>query len=361
MLAIAGMAGQAIAQSPLNTGTKVASLLRTDQPNRPPANATTGDPSLIVDFNSVVNGINANGVGYLTTPVPGFPGFAFFCTASRIGLRTLITAAHCVTDGTNGSLLSTTGSTAITVFGPGSTNAAPNRVSLQSSSVVVRSEWRGFDVEATAADGRLGYDVALVNYDFDLPSWMTTYGLYTQDPFFQNSTHIGDGTYGNGTQGGVGFDALRRWGENRVDYFDPSFTTSDWNILYTDFDDGTQRHDAFCYIGAFFCDGGRGNTEAGTAPGDSGGPIFVGTEIAGVTSFGTYFCLNASCTQTSLANNNVTNGYGSVQGFAGVWGNEQFIEDQVAAATATPEPASIVLMLTGLAAIGGVARRRRAR
>lgn len=363
LFAIAGMAGPAFAQSPaLSTRAKAPSLLRADQPNRPnPNDGTTGDPSLIVDFNSIVNGINANGVGILTTPDPTDPQYAFYCTASRIGKRTLITAAHCVTDEDNGSLLSTTGSTAVTVFGPGSTTASPNFITLQSSSVVVRPEWRGFFTEATASDGRLGYDVALVNYDFDLPSWMTTYSLYTLDPFFQNSTHIGDGTYGNGTEGGVGFDALRRWGENRVDYFDPSFTTSDWNILYTDFDDGTAQNDAFCSLDPFFCDTGRGHTEAGTSPGDSGGPLFVGNQLAGVTSFGTAFCLNRSCTETTLADENVGDGYGAVNGFAGMYGNENFINADVAAATATPEPASVVLMLTGLAAVGGVARRRRSR
>ena len=112
LLAIAAMATDGSAQSPSTyAGPRRPTLLRADQPNRPsnPTDGTTGDPSLISAFNSTVNGINANGVGVLTTPDPLDPAFAFFCTASRVGLRTMIAAAHCVTDENDGSLLSTTG------------------------------------------------------------------------------------------------------------------------------------------------------------------------------------------------------------------------------------------------------------
>jgi len=349
---------QLVARQPLQTGPKTPTLLRADQPDRPPADATTGDPSLIPDYNSTADGINTNGVGRLQTPVPNDPGFAFFCTAARIGPSTFITAAHCVTDEDTGALLSTTNQSTIRLLGPGSTLASPQPVTFTASSVVVRPEWRGFFTEATSPDGRLGYDVALLNFNFVLPSWITTYDLFGGDPFFENTTNVGYGTYGNGDQGGIGFDGRRRWGQNAVDFYTDDFSSLDWNILYTDFDDGTFDHDAFCFVSFFLCDPGRGPTEMGTAPGDSGGPLFINGQLAAVTSFGTYLCGNAQCDPASppLKDPNVTDGFGAINGFAGVLGNEDWIR---ANATTTPEPSSLALLGGGLLALAGAAYRRR--
>lgn len=353
LLAVAAFAPESSAQN-LQTGDKTPLLLRADQPNRPGpypgSNGAPGDPSMASEYNAIRDGINLNGVGILYTPDPANPGYAFACTASRIGYRTMITAAHCVTDQNTGQIL--TQNTDFYAFGPGSTNGSKALVGMTSSSVVVRPEWQGFNNSTY-----LGHDVALVHFGFTLPSWMTTYGLFTPDPLFAPSTHVGIGGYGNGAQGDVGFDFNRRYGQNRVDYYfdDPNY--SDWNILYTDFDNGNPINDAFCYVNAFFCDLGRGATESGLAGGDSGGPLFVGTQIAGVASFGTYLCSQTECPASPpLLDPNVDDGFGSLNGYAGVRGNEDFINGEL---STIPEPGSVILLGTGLLVIGGFVGRRR--
>jgi hypothetical protein len=287
-------------------------------------------------------------VGTLVTPDVANPGFGFFCTASRISFNLMLTAAHCVTDETNGSLLPGVVGSRVYFDGPGGSFPGYNV-----SSVMVRPDWRGFDTEATAADGQLGKDMAILKFDNGLPSWVTSYTLYSGDPLFQETTNVGFGTHGNGVTGGVDFDLRRRAGNNRVDYYTNDPASSDWNILYTDFDDGTVKHDSFCFFSVVvigstvLCNQGLGNVEAGTAPGDSGGPLFINGQLAAVTSFGTYF-------RQTLADPNVPDGFGAINGFVGVEGNRGFI------ATAVPEPTTVVLFGGGLLLLGGVARRRRA-
>lgn len=339
-------------------GPKTPVLLRADQPTRAAnANGATGDPSLAGAFNAVFNGINLNGVAVLQTPDDVNPDLAFFCTAARIGPRTLITAAHCVTDEATGALLPGAANTRALFYFTGSTNTTASFAAATASSIVVAPQFRGFDNPAT----QVGYDVALVNFDFTLPAALTTYSLFLGDPLFQNTTMVGSGTYGNGDQGGIGFDLRRRVGNNRVDFFTLNPASDDFNILYGDFDDGTAAHDAFCFVSTVLCNTGRGATEASLGGGDSGGPLFINGQLAAVNSFTTFLCTprGGTCVPNSppLKNPAVVDGFGAISGYAGVAGNYGFISTVLG----IPEPSTFALAGGGLLLTAIGARRRATR
>jgi len=321
----------------------------------------TVDPSLIDFFDAVVDGINANAVARLSVFVTPTSGFS--CTGALVGPHTILTAAHCVTDDLTGDLVTGQDRVRARFVGPGNTP-----VDIWSRSVVVRDSWQGFF--NPASDG--GQDVALIDLDGTIPNWLTPYSIFHGDPFFQNTDFIGAGTFGNGALGDLGFDGRRRWGQNRVDLVsDPFFGPGD-GILWTDFDNGLRRSDAFCWATGGgdpnpFCNRGRGPTEMGLGAGDSGGPLFIDQQLAGVASFGTVFCGDPECNTFAsppLFRTNVIDGWGSLNGFASVQYNEAWILSQIAGfnsstvVVSTPEPTTIALTALGLLALGVHARRR---
>jgi hypothetical protein len=301
------------------------------------------DPSLAHGFGSVVNGVSLDGVGQIITPDPDNPGFGFFCTAQRIGRRSLVTAAHCLTNETTGALLSTTRQTTAWFRGPGAAPGSTAWTPFAPSRVHVRSEWTGFDRSF------LRYDIAVLHFDEILPSWMTTYDLYRGDPSGEQGTLAGFGLHGGGT-GPIGADDRRRWATNRVEGFfeDP---TSDLDLmLLADFDDGSLRWDSFClFLGV--CDRGL-PTEGAISSGDSGGPLFVGGRLAGLASFSSAFCGNAACTIPYSADPSRPDAFGTFGGWTPMAYNAEWIAGVV------PEPGTWVLLGTGLLVLGAVARRR---
>jgi hypothetical protein len=322
-------------------------LLRADAPipgsGRP-------DPSLANAFNfRTADGTNLNGVGNFIVPDPDDPRFVFTCSASRIGLRTIITAAHCVTDDNTGKLLSTWDESFVRFLGPGSNDAMQKWVyDTDVTSIHINPVYHGFNNPSTYLFG----DLAVVNFQTPLASFATTYDLFTNVPIGQRSTLAGYGTFGTGN-GPTDFDFGRRWGTNQVDYIPTDPTFSDFLDLYTDFDDPERKWDTLClFLGA--CDPAR-STEAGTAPGDSGGPLFINGMLAGVTSFGTYVCdpFQEGCEPFVSDPSRPFDAFGSLHGFAPIYASPDFIQSSMA-----PEPGTIALFATGLILIGGIARRR---
>ncbi|GJG87916.1 hypothetical protein tb265_30970 [Gemmatimonadetes bacterium T265] len=338
------------------TGPENPLLLRADSPG---GTYSPSDPSLRNYYGATMDGVNLDGIGVIQTADPSTPGLYATCTAERIGLRALITAAHCVTDENTGTVFSTHDNpTSVHFIGPGAGGVGSKYYSYTSSATFVQSTFHGFYNSTTMAY----QDVAVLLFDNPLPSFITTYGLYdtgplgSEDPMGQNTVNAGTGTFGSGT-GPTGFDFRRRAGDNVVDFVGNDPNANDFGDLYTSFEDQYDRYNSTCYVFGI-CYPSRGATEAGIASGDSGGPLFINGELAGVTSFSTYFCdptVTTKCVPLVADPSRPFNSYGALNAFAPVWANSAFIADAIAA----PEPTTVALVGFGMAGVGLAARRRR--
>jgi len=242
---------------------------------RRPLYTTADDPALHV----VSPGGQFDGVADLTL---NRTDGTFGCSGALLGNgREVLTAAHCVTDN-NGVM--NTNSVATTFQLPSGTQT------FNSQSILVHPDWNGnFDV---------GFDLALITLDTFVPDEVPRHDIYRgADEVGQIVSKAGYGRSGNGNDGDVINDGLKRSGLNRYDALGDVFSTvpgsspTPGSQLAFDFDDGTTGHDAFGFFeaqlnGSGLGDLGLGDDEVMSAPGDSGGPTFINNQIAGVTSYG---------------------------------------------------------------------------
>jgi len=234
----------------------------------------------------------------------------------------LLTAAHCVASFSSG-----TASFAITPNASNPYIGTSSNVAIQS--VLVNPGWNG-----TVTNGS---DLAVITLASAAPAAAQRYGLYTGSAEIgQVSTKVGWGRTGSGSTGDTGGFEWRV-GQNVYDasYFDWTFTPNSQNILIYDFDDGTASKNALQLFGSNL---GLGSAEVLAVPGDSGGPTFIGGQIAGITSF-------ATGTGTGL--------FGEVGADTRVSAYANWV------LSAVPEPQPWVLWLSGLPVLIYLARRRR--
>lgn len=150
-----------------------------------------------------------------------------------------------------------------------------------------------------------GYDPANANQDFAIltlttpaPVQADRYELYRKsDEVGQKITFSGYGQPSTGSGGMTGdyeSPPIRRGAENHIDgLMDQvsttypnalAFKTQTGGLFYADFDDGSASRDASgLLLGQH--DLGQGGLEGTLAAGDSGGPAFIGKEVAGVASY----------------------------------------------------------------------------
>ena len=304
-----------------------------------------------------------------------FAGGAFICSASLINRTTLVTAAHCVSDGAGTANPNVT--TAFFEENLGPTQRPPTdgtATAITVSEYFVHPLYSGQVIDQ--------HDIAILRLSEDAPDWAQAYDMaldidslrgvdFNVAGYGNRSLDGGDGPTGGATGGTTGF---LRQGDNMFDYrFGDEIFGDNWYPIIgpesrtefsyiSDFDSGRAENDMSCLVaqagniagpaGAVFCDTGRGVTEVGVAGGDSGGPQFdADWRILSVTSYGLSFGVNFGDCRAGLQSS-----CGEMNGFAPLYASADWIRSVLEVPVPVSEPATLAMMLAGL---GFAVRRRR--
>lgn len=345
VLTLIAAAGPLSAQSALVTG-EVSSSIVVSNPALLPATPWT-DAMYLADRSA---GSNYSGVVNLIFNRVG--GGASACTGSYLGGGKILTAAHCVSNGT--SLTSNSFTARFYQMGLG-------WVDVAGTGYAVKSGYTGAVVEDN--------DVAVLTLSGAAPAWARSYSLASGNILGQTQTFAGYGLVGNGRYGDQFSSsqftdaAVLRFGQN---VFETTCITGFscatsanaaageyGGILLSDFDrSGISSAGTMCSILGFCTAGFSDFREVTTGRGDSGGAAFLSNwTISGVASFGE-------------SSNGILGGFGFAEGHTCVaniannsrcQSNFAFVNSQV-----VPEPATSAMLAVGLLALVGMVRRKRA-
>ncbi|TAD74918.1 MAG: hypothetical protein EA001_15075 [Oscillatoriales cyanobacterium] len=185
----------------------------------------------------------------------------------------IITAAHCVSAQRNPDRY--------TVF----FDLPEGRVSAKVRQVIVNPNWNSNDPDSNN-------DVAILWLERTAPDTADRYDIYRgSDEVGQIATLVGYGQPGIGSQGELTgtFPATRRSGTNRIDALgdvfnrDSGVDVKPGTQLAYDFDSGRSANDG---LGRDFRINDLGtDREVGSSSGDSGGPLLLNGQVAGVVSY----------------------------------------------------------------------------
>lgn len=266
----------------------------------------------------------------------------------------ILTAAHCVSTGTNAIM---------DQFGTARFRTTTGWQNYNWSSVTVQTGYSGNVLEEQ--------DVAILKLDVMASNMFDRYSLHSGSVLGQKARIGGYGLVGNGITGDATYgnqfddDAQLRQGFNvfestcRDDQFcATSFGTPSTfgGILIADMDVSGFSSSGFVCNGLNFCNAGFSNfEEAAIGRGDSGSGAFNTTSngIMGVASWG------SSNNGTSLNQFGMAFGYACVANNTGNSRCQENYDFVMRTASTVPEPSTYILLAGGLFAMSVVSRRRR--
>jgi len=231
------------------------------------------------------------------------------------GGRAVLTSAH-VLEGTN----------SVTI----GMDSPTGRVTLKSSNYALHPLY-----ESESGNN----DLALVWLSHQAPLWAERSALYRDyDEVGSVVTLVGYGATGEGATGYVenGSDEpAKRLAENHFDTTGEALKGAfgrgiTWepltgSQLIIDFDNGSSANDA---LGALMGinNTGRGAAEGMIAPGDSGGPAFIGDKVAGIATYAASLSRNG---QSPDVNDTQDSSFGEIAGFQRVSHYQQWIDQSL--------------------------------
>lgn len=185
-------------------------------------------------------------------------------------------------------------------------------------------------------------DLALAWLEAPAPVSAARSTLYREsDELGQAISLVGYGLTGDGLTGhddGGSSEPAKHLAENRVDTTGEALKAAlgrgiGWDPLpgsqlIIDFDDGSDTHDALGVLMGLH-DTGLGESEGLTAPGDSGGPAFIGDQVAGVATYVASLSRNGDSPDV---NDEGDSSFGEIAAFQRVSYYQQWIDQSLRAA-----------------------------